>query len=133
MFYVLSGILSFFVAAFIGAVIIGLIAVVSIYITRNARKYKMNARFWIAVVILLQFIGLCLYWHARKRLCDKRCPVCGAGIPQGKENCILCGVTLQSVRPIKNSVGRFLVGIGASYQVFLIFMYILISISELFI
>lgn len=131
MFYVLTGMFSFFLALFVGAVIIGVIALVSIYITRDARKYKMNARFWITVVILLQFIGLCLYWHARKKLCDKRCPVCGAEIPQGKENCILCGVALQSVRPIKNSVGRFIVGCCAFQQAFFIIMPIFLSVTGL--
>lgn len=130
MFTMLVSIFTFFFSVFIGAVIIGIIAVVSIYITRDARKYRMNARFWIAVVILLQFIGMCLYWHARKKQCGRRCPVCGAEIPQGKENCILCGVELQSVRPIKNSVGRFIVGFCAFQQAFIIIMPIFLSAAE---
>ena len=131
MFYVLSGIFSFFFALFVGAVIIGLIAVVCIYITRDAKKYRMNARFWIAVVILLQFIGLCLYWHARKKQCSRRCPVCGAEIPQGKESCILCGVELETVRPIKNSVGRFIVSCCAFQQAFFIIMPLAFSVAGL--
>ena len=127
----LASIFTWFMALFFIAVIAALIAVVCIYITRDAKKYRMNARFWIAVVILLQFIGLCLYWHARKKQCSRRCPVCGAEIPQGKEHCILCGVTLESVRPIKNSVGRFIVGFCAYQQAFLIAMPIVFSVVEL--
>ena len=131
MFYVLTGIFSFFLALFIGAVVIGLIALVSVYITRDAKKYRMDARFWIAVVILFQFVGLCLYWHARKKQCSRRCPVCGAEIPQGKEHCILCDVALESVRPIKNSVGRFIVSFCAYQQAFFIIMPIILSVIEL--
>lgn len=130
MFYVIVGILSTLFAIFVGSVII---AIESIYIVRNSRKYKMDTLFWVIVVILFQFVGFRLYWRARKKLCRKRCLICGAGIPEGKENCILCGAELSTLMPPKNSVGRFLVGIGAFYQVFLIVMYILISISELFI
>ena len=127
----LASIFVWFVALFAIAVIAALIAIVCIYITRDARKYKMNARFWIVVVILLQFIGLSLYWHARKKQCNRRCPVCGTEIPQGKESCILCGVLLESVRPVKNSVGRFIVGFCAYQQAFLIFMPIIFSVTEL--
>lgn len=127
----LASIFTFFTSIFIGAAVIGIIVAVSIYITRDARKYRMNARSWIAVVILLQFLGLCLYWRARKKQCKRRCPVCGAEIPQGKKHCILCGVELNSVRPIKNSVGRFIVGVCAYQQVFLLIMWILLDVITL--
>lgn len=113
MFIMLVSIFLYFISLFVGAVAIGIMC---IYIIRDARKYKMNTIFWVIVTVLLQFIGICLYWKARKNLLNKRCPVCRAQIPENKEFCILCGVELDNVRPKKNSFGRFLIKFCAFFE-----------------
>lgn len=113
MFIMLTSIFLYLISLFVGAVTV---AVMCIYIVRDTRKYKMNTLFWVIVTILLQFIGICLYWRARKKLLSKRCPVCRAQIPEHKNYCILCGVELDTVRPKKKSFGRFLIKFCAFFE-----------------
>ena len=113
MFIMLTSIFLYLISLFVGAVVIGIMC---IYIIRDTRKYKMNTLFWGIVTVLLQFIGICLYWRSRKKLLSKRCPVCRAQIPEHKDYCILCGVELDTVRPKNKSFGRFLIKFCAFFE-----------------
>lgn len=113
MFVMLVSIFLYIISLFIGA---AMVTVMCIYIIRDTRKYKMNTLFWVIITVLFQFIGICIYWNARKKLLNKRCPICMAQIPENKDFCILCGIELDTVRPKKRSFGRFLIKFCAFFE-----------------
>lgn len=123
MFYVIIGILTYGFAIF---ALIVTIAAMCIYIIRDTHKYKMERFPWILAVVLIQFLGLCFYWHARKQHLKTCCPVCSAENPEGSETCIRCGVELDTVRPKKFSFGRFIVTVLAVFQAVALIMRFLI-------
>ena len=123
MFYVIIGILTYGFAIF---ALIVTIAAMCLYILHDTRKYKMGRFPWILAVVLIQFLGLCFYWHARKQHLKTCCPVCSAENPEGNETCIRCGVELDTVRPKKFSFGRFIVTVLAVFQAVALIMHFLI-------
>lgn len=125
MFYVITGILTYGFAIF---ALVVTIAAMCLYILRDTHKYKMEKLPWIIAVVLLQFLGLCFYWHARKQHLKTFCPVCSAEISGGNEACTRCGVVLETVRPKKFSLGRVIVTVLAVFQAVALIMHFFIML-----
>ena len=125
MFYVITGILTYGFAIF---ALIVTIAVLCIYILHDTHKYKMEKFPWILAVVLLQFLGLCFYWHARKQHLKTCCPVCSAEFTEGNETCPRCGVVLETVGPKRFSVGRVIITVIAVFQAMALILHFLIML-----
>ncbi len=77
-----------------------LMAVIGIYVYRDAKRRGMNAVLWTLVAILAPtFIGFIIYLLVRGSYADLKCPRCAAHVTEQYVVCPKCGAKLQPSCP----------------------------------